>query len=51
MTRRMLTGVVSVVMTALAFGAVAAPEVSAVEKPQPKCVWIWTAGGSGCGLS
>lgn len=43
MIKRMVTGVVAAVLAALAFGAVAAPEASATEKPRTECVWIWTA--------
>ncbi|MBE1496603.1 putative membrane protein [Amycolatopsis lexingtonensis] len=50
MIKRMVTGVVAAALTALAFGAVAAPEASATGKPQPQCVWIWTAGEPTCHL-
>ncbi|WP_290055917.1 hypothetical protein [Amycolatopsis solani] len=51
MFKRMVTGVVAAALTVLAFGAVAAPEASATGKPQPQCVWIWTAGEPWCHLS
>ncbi|WP_158641320.1 hypothetical protein [Amycolatopsis eburnea] len=47
MIKRMVAGVLAAV---LAFGAVAAPEASAADKPRTGCVWIWTAGVPTCQL-
>jgi hypothetical protein len=47
MIKRVLAGLAAGIAATIAFGVLAAPEAAAIQDPNTKCVWIWTAGGSG----
>jgi hypothetical protein len=48
MIKRTLAGLIATIVATLAFGTVSAPPAAAVQDPNHKCVWIWTAGTGYC---